>query len=108
MTSHGRRGSYWIDGVAAWEAATLLLDLVTEPAGTIRDEPLDALATAGPKAWLELDRGLRSYSAYRRSDGGWAAVAARAKNGRDPLAVMLLACSCNGRQREHAAMAPVM
>ncbi|GAA1527025.1 hypothetical protein GCM10009678_05720 [Actinomadura kijaniata] len=92
--------------VDMWVLVHQLVDAAGDPKAG--EAALRALSSARPGAWTRIDDEVRSHSAYRGTGKRWRAVVAAARHGEDPLAVLLAACSHDGREREAALSAPAM
>jgi hypothetical protein len=71
------------------------------------DKALRVLSAVPPRTWLRLDVELRRWHHYF-TDEQWRQITDPARTGSDPLALLLTACSFDGRLRQRAVMTPLM
>jgi hypothetical protein len=76
--------------------------------GAQPDEALRVLSAVRPRTWLRLEVELRSLSHWLRPGEQWRQITDPARTGSDPLALLLTACTGDGRLRQRAVMTPLM
>lgn len=72
------------------------------------DGALRVLSAVRPRTWLRLDVELRSLRHFFHPRGEWQQITAAAWAGANPLALLLTACSGDGRLRQRAVHMPLM
>lgn len=93
-------------GGSLYDTAKALVPLVLDqpdPDGALR-----VLSGLRPRTWLRLDVELRSLRHFFRPAREWQQITAAAWAGSDPLALLLTACSGDGRQRQRSVQTPLM
>jgi len=93
-------------GGSLYETATALVPLVLDEADP--DNALRVLSAMRPRTWLLLDVELRSLHHFFPSRDEWQQITDAAWDGANPLALLLAACSGDGRQRQRAVQMPLM
>ena len=116
MGTNGRGGDALADLAAAvgeadrggslYETANALARVVVERADA--DEALRMLSAVRPRTWLRPDVELRSLRHFFHPRGEWQQITAAAWAGANPLALLLTACSGDGRLRQRAVHMPLM
>ncbi|MED5813105.1 hypothetical protein VST63_12120 [Mycolicibacterium sp. 050232] len=90
-------------GGSLYAAADLLIQLAAERAEP--DKVLRVLSGVRPRTWLRLDVEFRRWS---HSSDHWPQIIDAAWDGSDSVALLLVACSGDGRRRQRAVNAPLM
>jgi hypothetical protein len=93
-------------GRSLYDAANALERLVLER--TKSDKALRVLLAMLPRTWLRLDGELRSVRQFFRPGDQWQQITEAAQGESDPLALLLMACSGDGRQRQRAVRSQLM
>jgi hypothetical protein len=93
-------------GGSLFDTANALARLVLEQADP--DEALRVLSAMRPRTWVRLDTELRSLRHFFRPGDQWQRISDAAWANSDPVALLIMACSGDGRQRQRAVMTPVM
>ncbi|HEX2402276.1 MAG TPA: HEAT repeat domain-containing protein [Mycobacterium sp.] len=93
-------------GRSLYETAKALARVVVERADP--DEALRMLSAVRPRTWLRLDVELRSLRHFFRPRDEWGQITDAAWAGANPLALLLTACSGDGRQRQLSVQTPLM
>ena len=78
---------------------------LTEPTP---DKALRVLSAMRPRTWLRLDVELRSLRHFLQTRDEWQQITDAAWTGANPLALLLAACSGDGRQRQRAVQTPLI
>jgi hypothetical protein len=93
-------------GGSLYDTAAALAPLVLDRADP--DMALRVLAAMRPRTWVRLDVELRSLRHFFPSRDEWQQVTDAAWDGANPLALLLAACSGDGRQRQRAVQTPLI
>lgn len=93
-------------GGSVYDTAKALVPLALDRSDP--DMALRVLSAIGPRTWLRLDTELRSLRHFYRAGGEWKQITDAAWAGANPLALLLTACSGDGRQRQRSVQTPLM
>jgi hypothetical protein len=72
------------------------------------DEATSVLSAMRPRTWLRLDAELRGLRHWYGPGGQWQQLTDAALEGTNPLALLLMACTDDGRLRQRAVLTPLM
>jgi hypothetical protein len=93
-------------GGSLYDTAKALVPVVLDRADP--DKAVRVLSAMRPRTWLRLDVELGSLRHFFRPRDQWEQITDAAWAGANPLALLLTACSGDGRQRQRSVQTPLM